>query len=50
MNLTREWWKLNLHTNLLTSPAEELQEQDSTVGTQDFPIKAFLYIDININK
>ena len=45
-NLTCDWWKLSL----LTSPAEEIQEQDSIAGTQDFPIKVSLYIDININK
>ena len=49
-NLTRDWWKPNHHTNLLMSPAEEIQEQDSIAGTQDFPIKASLYMDININK
>ena len=27
-NLTRDWWKPSLHTSLLTSPAEEIQEQD----------------------
>ena len=50
MNLTRDWWKPSLHTRLLTSPAEEIQEQDSKAGTQGFPIKVSLYIDININK
>ena len=49
-NLTRNWWKLNLYMNLLTSPTEEIQEQDSIAGTQDFPIKASLYKDININR
>ena len=49
-NLTCDWWKPNLHMNLLTSPAEEIQEQDLIAGTQDFPIKVSLYIDININK
>ena len=42
-NLTHDWWKPSLHT----SPAEEIQEQDSIAGTQDFPIKFSLYIDIN---
>ena len=32
------------------SPAEEIQEQDSITGTQDFPIKVSLCIDIDINK
>ena len=32
------------------SLAEEIQEQDSIAGTQGFPIKVSLYIDININK
>ena len=49
-NLTCDWWKLSLHTSLLTSSAKEIQEQDSIVGTQDFSIKDFLHIDININK
>ena len=48
--LTCDWWKPSLHTSLLTSPAEEIQEKDSIVGTQDFLIKVSLYIDININK
>ena len=29
---------------------EEIQEKDSIAGTQGFPIKVSLYIDININK
>ena len=49
-NLTHDWWKSNLHRNLLTSPAEEIQKQDSIAGTQDFSIKASLYMNININK
>ena len=49
-NLTHDWWKLSLHMNLLTSPSDETQEQDSIAGTQDFSIKVSLYIDININK
>ena len=31
-------------------PREEIQEKDSIAGTQGFPIKVSLYIDININK
>ena len=49
-NLTRDWWKPSLHTSLLTSLTEELQEQDSIARTRGFPIKVSLYIDININK
>ena len=49
-NMTRDWWKPNIHTNLFMSPTEEIQEQDSIAGTQDFPIKASLYMDIKINK
>ena len=49
-NLTRDWWKPSLHTSPFTSLAEEMQEQDSIVGIQGFPIKVSLYIDININK
>ena len=49
-NLTCDWWKPSLHMTLLMSPAEKIQEQDSIAGTQDFPIKASLYMDININK
>ena len=49
-NLTSDWWKPSLPTSLLTSPAEKIQEQDLIAGTQDFPIKVSLYIDININK
>ena len=29
---------------------EEIQEKDSIAGTQGFPIKVSLYIDISINK
>ena len=36
--------------SFLTSPAEEIQEQVSIAGTQDFPIIVSLYVDININK
>ena len=50
MNLSRDWWKLNLHMNLLMSPAEDIQEQDSIAGTQDFSIEVSLYINIDINK
>ena len=49
-NLTRDWWKLSLHTSLLMSHAEEIQEQDSIAGTQDVPINVSLYIDISKHK